>query len=258
MLESSGDDTWHVAARGLVPEAEAQDKARWVREEQVTGRTAQILLEQIWNRDLSAYDPDGPLPDVEPALDAPSFIAGRALWRTPWTTSCRTTARTGSSSARAWRRPASASSWTTSSRCSRSAARCARSTRAPRCATTWASWHRPGQRTPPVPPIRTVRPARRPGRSGRPEQAHQKWASTRRFGPNRGGLRAGSLGEAHLGSRRPTLRRRLPPGASAGRAAPGAGAASSRCTTPGTRPAPGAPAPPCPRCRPGPTARSTG
>ncbi|WP_285101568.1 NtaA/DmoA family FMN-dependent monooxygenase [Promicromonospora sp. MEB111] len=60
-------------------EAEAQEKARWVREEQVTGRTAQILLEQIWNRDLSAYDPDGPLPDVEPALDAPSFIAGRAL-----------------------------------------------------------------------------------------------------------------------------------------------------------------------------------
>ena len=60
-------------------EAEAREKAQWVREEQVTGRTAQILLEQIWNRDLSSYDPDGPLPDVEPALDAPSFIAGRAL-----------------------------------------------------------------------------------------------------------------------------------------------------------------------------------
>jgi len=60
-------------------EQEAREKEQWVREEQVTGRTAQILLEQIWNRDLSGYDPDGPLPDVEPALDAPSFIAGRAL-----------------------------------------------------------------------------------------------------------------------------------------------------------------------------------
>ncbi|HWJ84664.1 MAG TPA: NtaA/DmoA family FMN-dependent monooxygenase [Cellulomonas sp.] len=60
-------------------EAEAQEKARWVREEQVTGRTAQILLEQIWNRDLSGFDPDGPLPEVDPALDAPSFIQGRAL-----------------------------------------------------------------------------------------------------------------------------------------------------------------------------------
>jgi len=60
-------------------DAEAQEKAQWVREEQVTGRTAQILLEQIWNRDLSGFDPDGPLPDVEPALDAPPFIAGRAL-----------------------------------------------------------------------------------------------------------------------------------------------------------------------------------
>ena len=63
---------------GATP-AEAREKEQWVREEQVTGRTAQILLEQIWNQDLSAYDPDGPLPDVEPALDAPSFIAGRAL-----------------------------------------------------------------------------------------------------------------------------------------------------------------------------------
>ncbi|MEN0128563.1 MAG: NtaA/DmoA family FMN-dependent monooxygenase [Brevundimonas sp.] len=60
-------------------EKEAREKEQWVREEQVTGRTAQILLEQIWNRDLSGFDPEGPLPDVEPALDAPSFIAGRAL-----------------------------------------------------------------------------------------------------------------------------------------------------------------------------------
>jgi alkanesulfonate monooxygenase SsuD/methylene tetrahydromethanopterin reductase-like flavin-dependent oxidoreductase (luciferase family) len=35
-------------------------------------------LEQVWNRDLSSYDPDGPLPDVEPDLGAPSISKGRA------------------------------------------------------------------------------------------------------------------------------------------------------------------------------------
>ncbi|MGC5167903.1 NtaA/DmoA family FMN-dependent monooxygenase [Luteimicrobium sp. DT211] len=59
--------------------AEAEEKARWVRDQQVGGRTALTLLEQIWNRDLSAYDPDGALPDVDPAVGAPPFIAGRAL-----------------------------------------------------------------------------------------------------------------------------------------------------------------------------------
>jgi FMN-dependent oxidoreductase (nitrilotriacetate monooxygenase family) len=60
-------------------QAEAEEKARWVRDQQVTGRTALILLEQIWNRDLSTYDPEGPLPDVDPDVEAPSFIQGRAL-----------------------------------------------------------------------------------------------------------------------------------------------------------------------------------
>lgn len=59
--------------------ADAHEHARWVREQQVDGRTAQVLLEQVWNRDLSAYDPAGPLPDVEPDLDAPPFIQGRTL-----------------------------------------------------------------------------------------------------------------------------------------------------------------------------------
>lgn len=60
-------------------EAEAQERYREVRDGQVTGQTAQILLEQVWNRDLSGYDPDGPLPDVEPDPDAPPFIQGRAF-----------------------------------------------------------------------------------------------------------------------------------------------------------------------------------
>ncbi|MCF7550627.1 NtaA/DmoA family FMN-dependent monooxygenase [Pseudonocardia sp. WMMC193] len=60
-------------------EAEAQELYREVRNQQVTGKTALILLEQIWNRDLSGYDPEGPLPDVDPLPDAPPFIQGRAL-----------------------------------------------------------------------------------------------------------------------------------------------------------------------------------
>jgi alkanesulfonate monooxygenase SsuD/methylene tetrahydromethanopterin reductase-like flavin-dependent oxidoreductase (luciferase family) len=53
---------------GDTPE-EAQDKARWVRGEQVNGPRALAYLEQYWGRDLSAYDPDGPLPDIEPSAD---------------------------------------------------------------------------------------------------------------------------------------------------------------------------------------------
>ena len=37
-----------------------------IRRQQVSGQTAIKLLEQLWNRDLSAYDPDGPLPDDRP------------------------------------------------------------------------------------------------------------------------------------------------------------------------------------------------
>jgi FMN-dependent oxidoreductase (nitrilotriacetate monooxygenase family) len=60
-------------------EEEARDRYETVRREQVTGQTARILLEQVWNRDLSGYDPDGPLPDIDPDPDAPPFIQGRAL-----------------------------------------------------------------------------------------------------------------------------------------------------------------------------------
>ena len=34
------------------------------------------MLEQVWQRDLSGYDPDGPLPDVEP-VDDPTITQGR-------------------------------------------------------------------------------------------------------------------------------------------------------------------------------------
>ena len=60
-------------------EAEARERHREVQEQQITGQTALILLEQVWNRDLSAYDPDGPLPDADPDEDAPPIIQGRAF-----------------------------------------------------------------------------------------------------------------------------------------------------------------------------------
>ncbi|MGK8524551.1 NtaA/DmoA family FMN-dependent monooxygenase [Nocardia asteroides] len=47
-------------------ESEAQERARHIRSQQVGPQTAIAFLEQVWGRDLSGYDPDGPLPDVEP------------------------------------------------------------------------------------------------------------------------------------------------------------------------------------------------
>ncbi|WP_194819398.1 NtaA/DmoA family FMN-dependent monooxygenase [Nocardia sp. XZ_19_385] len=48
-------------------EADAHDRARHIRLQQVGPQTAIAFLEQVWGRDLSGYDPDGPLPEVEPA-----------------------------------------------------------------------------------------------------------------------------------------------------------------------------------------------
>jgi FMN-dependent oxidoreductase (nitrilotriacetate monooxygenase family) len=47
-------------------EAEAREKADWVRREQVSPRTALAMAGLVWNRDLSDRDPDGPLPSEEP------------------------------------------------------------------------------------------------------------------------------------------------------------------------------------------------
>lgn len=57
-------------------ESDAVDKARHIRAQQVSPQTAIVMLEQVWQRDLSSYDPDGPLPDVDP-VDDPSLTQGR-------------------------------------------------------------------------------------------------------------------------------------------------------------------------------------
>ncbi len=51
-------------------DSEAQDKARHIRYQQVSGATAIAMLEQVWGRDLSDHDPDGALPDFDPVVDS--------------------------------------------------------------------------------------------------------------------------------------------------------------------------------------------
>ncbi|MFJ8944426.1 NtaA/DmoA family FMN-dependent monooxygenase [Streptomyces sp. NPDC102395] len=81
---------------------EAREIAREVRRQQVSGATALKQLEWVWNRDLSSYDPDGPLPDVDPLLGEHTVSRGRAqvrMYRDPLAT------------AREWRELAAANNW---------------------------------------------------------------------------------------------------------------------------------------------------
>jgi FMN-dependent oxidoreductase (nitrilotriacetate monooxygenase family) len=57
---------------------DAEELAREVRRQQVSGQTAIRMLEQLWNRDLSSYDPDGPLPDIDPLVGENTISRGRA------------------------------------------------------------------------------------------------------------------------------------------------------------------------------------
>ncbi len=60
---------------------QARELAHEVRLQQVSGATAIAFLEQLWNRDLSAYDPDGPLPDIDPDPGENTTARGRASVR---------------------------------------------------------------------------------------------------------------------------------------------------------------------------------
>ncbi|MFC9616077.1 NtaA/DmoA family FMN-dependent monooxygenase [Streptomyces sp. NPDC056938] len=83
-------------------DAEAAELAREVRRQQVSGATAIKHLEFVWNRDLSGYDPDGPLPDIDPDLGEHTIARGRAqvrMYRDPLAT------------AREWRERAAANKW---------------------------------------------------------------------------------------------------------------------------------------------------
>jgi alkanesulfonate monooxygenase SsuD/methylene tetrahydromethanopterin reductase-like flavin-dependent oxidoreductase (luciferase family) len=62
-------------------DAEARERAAHIRRQQVSGATAIKLLEQLWNRDLSGYDPDGPLPEIDPDVTGRHISQGRASVR---------------------------------------------------------------------------------------------------------------------------------------------------------------------------------
>ncbi|WP_421565438.1 NtaA/DmoA family FMN-dependent monooxygenase [Ochrobactrum sp. EDr1-4] len=57
---------------------DAQHKLRQIRLQQVSPKSAITFLEQVWNRDLSSYDPDGPLPELEPDVAHEQLALGRA------------------------------------------------------------------------------------------------------------------------------------------------------------------------------------
>ncbi|MGW3156927.1 NtaA/DmoA family FMN-dependent monooxygenase [Streptomyces sp. NPDC001089] len=83
-------------------DTEAEELSREVRRQQVSGATAIRHLEFVWNRDLSGYDPDGPLPDIDPDLGEHTIARGRAqvrMYRDPLAT------------AREWRERAAANKW---------------------------------------------------------------------------------------------------------------------------------------------------
>ena len=60
---------------------EAAEIAHQVRLAQVSPQTAIRFLEQLWNRDLSDHDPDGPLPSVDPVVGDDHIAKGRASVR---------------------------------------------------------------------------------------------------------------------------------------------------------------------------------
>ncbi|TGZ14125.1 nitrilotriacetate monooxygenase component A [Streptomyces sp. S816] len=83
-------------------DAEAAELACEVRRQQVSGATALKHLEFVWNRDLSGYDPEGPLPDIDPLVSEEHISRGRAqvrMYRDPVAI------------AREWRELAEANKW---------------------------------------------------------------------------------------------------------------------------------------------------
>lgn len=62
-------------------DAEAHERADVIRHQQVSPQTAIKFLEQLWNRDLSDHDPDGPLPADDPVVGEHTVARGRASVR---------------------------------------------------------------------------------------------------------------------------------------------------------------------------------
>jgi FMN-dependent oxidoreductase (nitrilotriacetate monooxygenase family) len=70
-------------------DADAHEKADAIRHHQVSEQTAIKFLEQVWNRDLSDHDPNGPLPESDPVVGENTIARGRAsvrMYRNPLAT----------------------------------------------------------------------------------------------------------------------------------------------------------------------------
>ncbi|MFL0022654.1 NtaA/DmoA family FMN-dependent monooxygenase [Streptomyces sp. NBUL23] len=63
-------------------DAEAQERAAEIRRLQISPQNAILTAEQLWGTDLSAYDPDGPLPEIDPVIDS-GLVKGRVLYGDP-------------------------------------------------------------------------------------------------------------------------------------------------------------------------------
>ena len=55
---------------------EALEKKAWVRSLQIGPEQAIAYLEQFWGRELQGYDPDGPLPEIDPVVEETSETRG--------------------------------------------------------------------------------------------------------------------------------------------------------------------------------------
>ncbi|MFJ4900359.1 MULTISPECIES: NtaA/DmoA family FMN-dependent monooxygenase [unclassified Streptomyces] len=69
-------------------DAEAREKAAVLRLQQVSPQNAMLALEQVWGRDLSSYDPDGPLPEADPVPDS-ELVQGRVRLGDPLAVAAR-------------------------------------------------------------------------------------------------------------------------------------------------------------------------
>ncbi|MFE3742107.1 NtaA/DmoA family FMN-dependent monooxygenase [Streptomyces sp. NPDC059134] len=69
-------------------DAEAREHAAEIRAQQVSPQHALLALEQVWGRDLSGYDPDGPLPGIDPDPDS-SPVQGRVRVADPLAVAAR-------------------------------------------------------------------------------------------------------------------------------------------------------------------------
>ncbi|MGW1468776.1 NtaA/DmoA family FMN-dependent monooxygenase [Streptomyces sp. NPDC002308] len=77
-------------ARAVVADTdeEAQEYAAEIRRLQVSPQNAILSLEQVWGRDLSSYDPDGPFPVIDPDPDS-EFAQGRVRIADPFAVAAR-------------------------------------------------------------------------------------------------------------------------------------------------------------------------